>query len=142
MEPGAKTPPANVVAATADEVQLKRGGTAEAKINLAIVAPYHIHANPASLKNLIATTLTIDEHTDIKFEKPIYPPPVMKTFSFDKTPLAVWEGTVTISVALKAGATTTAGAQQMAAKLRYQACDDNACYPPRTIDVAIPVSVK
>lgn len=141
-ESGAKTPPENVVVATADEVQLKRGGTAEAKINLAIVPPYHIHANPASLKNLIATTLTLDEHTSIGFEKPTYPPPVMKTFAFDKTPLAVWEGTVTVLVSLKAPSTMSPHSEPMFAKLRYQACDDNACYPPRTIDVSIPVTVK
>ncbi|MEO7508440.1 MAG: hypothetical protein ABIZ95_14450, partial [Pyrinomonadaceae bacterium] len=111
MEPGAKSPPADVVSVKIDAVQVKPGGSAEAKLNLGIVSPYHIHANPASLKNLIATTLTIESPPDLTFEAPIYPAPVMKTFSFDKTPLAVWETSAIVSVKLKAGAKSATGSR-------------------------------
>ena len=58
------------------------------------------------------------------------------------TPLAVYAGTATIGVKLRAGTNQTTGVVTVPAKLRYQACDDDTCYPPKTIDVSIPLNIK
>jgi hypothetical protein len=34
------------------------------------------------------------------------------------------------------------GLVNVAGKLRYQACNDRMCLPPKTIDVTVPVSVS
>jgi hypothetical protein len=141
-DPGAKTPPENVVTTSAAEVQLKPGGTADAKVSLAIADTYHVHANPATLKNLIATTLTVTAPPGFKIDTPVYPPGQTMKFSFDDKPLSVYAKTAEISVRVHADAKQAVGVVNVPAKLRYQACDDTACYPPKTIDVSIPVSVK
>jgi hypothetical protein len=141
-QPGTKVPPENVVAAQAAEVELHPGSSVDVNVNLAIVEGYHVHANPATLKNLIATTLTVTTPAGIKADAPAYPAAQMMKFSFDETPLAVWAGTANIGLRLHADAKMPLGTQMIPAKLRYQACDDTACYPPKTIDVTIPVSVK
>jgi hypothetical protein len=45
-------------------------------------------------------------------------------------------------VAFEAAPTAKKGQQSIPAKLRIQACDDQVCYPPGSIDIAIPVTVK
>ncbi len=139
---GQKTPPENVVTTSVTDVELKPGGAAEAKVSLSIVNPYHVHSNPATLKSLIATTLTVTPPAGIKVDAPVYPPGKMMKFSFDDQQLSVYAGTAEIGVRFHADTKQAAGVVNVPAKLRYQACDDTACYPPKTIDVTIPVSVK
>lgn len=142
VDTGQKTPPENVVTTTVPEVELKPGGSAEVKVNLGIVDPYHVHSNPATLKSLIATTLTVTPPSGIKADAPVYPQGKMMKFSFDDQQLSVYAGKAEIGVRVHADAKQAAGTVNLPAKLRYQACDDTACYPPKTIDVTIPISVK
>ena len=51
-------------------------------------------------------------------------------------PLAVFEREFLIGVQLSLPASAAAGDLTVPAKLRYQACDANMCYPPTTADVA------
>ena len=141
-EAGTKPPPENVVTVIVPDVNLHPGTEDEGKVNLTIAAGYHVHANPASLKNLIATTLTVSPPAGITAAAPTYPAGKTMKFKFDETPLSVYAETATISVKFKADRNVPLGSQSVPAKLRYQACDDNACYPPKTIDVTIPVSIK
>ena len=93
-------------------------------------------------KSLIATTLTVITPPGIKADAPVYPPGQSMKFTFDPQPLSVYAGKAEIGLRLHADGKQAAGVVNIPAKLRYQACDDTACYPPKTIEVVIPVSVK
>jgi len=43
---------------------------------------------------------------------------------------------------LKAAPSAETGKHNLSATLRVQACDDQVCYAPGTIDLTIPVTVK
>lgn len=136
-----KTPPANIVTASVDEVQLSQGGEAIAAVEVRIADGYHINGNPAS-KYQIATTLSIEPGGGITVSQPQYPPYLTKKFSFSPEPITVYEGQATIKVQLKAAADAAKGAQTLRAKVRVQPCDDQACYPPRNIETTLPVIIK
>jgi DsbC/DsbD-like thiol-disulfide interchange protein len=140
-ETATKQPPANIVTASAAEVQIASGGAAEVAVQLRIADGYHINANPAS-KYQIATTLDVAPASGITAGPPQYPPSLTKKFSFGPEPIAVYEGEATIKVQLKADASAAKGAQTLRAKLRVQPCDDLACYPPRNIEASLPINVK
>src|SRR6267378_4273576 len=78
--------------------------------------------------------------TSLNFVK--YPNEINKKFSFSEKPLAVYEGEVPIKVLLKAAAATTRSSHSLPAKLNVQACDDQVCYSPGTLELTIPVVVK
>ncbi|HYE64184.1 MAG TPA: protein-disulfide reductase DsbD N-terminal domain-containing protein [Pyrinomonadaceae bacterium] len=137
-----KTLPAEIVRASASEVLIAAGGTAEASVQAQIADGYHINANPPTLSYLIATQLLVEAGGGITAGRPVYPSPITKQFAFEKQPLAVYEGEASIKLPLRAEATASKGLRTLAAKLRVQACDDQACYPPRTIELSIPVNVK
>lgn len=139
----ATSAPANVVSAEALGLEISAGSAAEAAVRVKIAEGYHVNANPPTLPYLKATELQIETSEGITAGQVIYPPAELKRFSFDETqPLAVYEGEVTIKVPLSADAAATKGARSLRAKLRTQACDDKACYPPRIADVSIPVTIK
>jgi DsbC/DsbD-like thiol-disulfide interchange protein len=138
-----KTPPADVVRASADPVEIKAGSSAEAPVKLTVANGYHINANPPSFSYLIATELTVEPSEGITPAQPVYPASVKRSFAFAKDgPLAVYEGEATIKLPLTAAGNAQKGAHNLKGKLRVQPCDEESCYKPRDIEVSLPVTVK
>lgn len=142
--PATKILPENIVTASVAETQLPVPGSAEATVLVNVMSGYHINANPATGKYQIATQLTVAKNADIDVGQPQYPQALTRKFSFSPEPLAVYEGQVPIKVTLgrSAGKNALPQSQTLRATLRVQPCDDQACYPPRNIEVSIPVAFK
>jgi hypothetical protein len=137
-----KAPPADVVRAQSASVEMKAGASAEASIKLTIANGYHINANPPSFSYLKATELEVEPSSGITPGKPVYPASVTRKFAFSKDPLAVYEGETEIKLPLSAASDAPKGAQTLKGKLRIQACDEEACYQPRTVETSITVTIK
>jgi thioredoxin:protein disulfide reductase len=133
---------AGVVNAQPQTVEVNAGGSGEAVVRLVIQSGYHLNANPPTYPYLKATELEIKPGEGVTVGKVTYPLPVSGTFAFAEKPLAVYEGTTELKAELKADKTAQKGNRAMRAILRIQACDDQVCYPPGTIDLQIPVTIK
>lgn len=131
-----------VVTVEAPPVEINAGASTETGVRLKVDHGYHINANPASFSYLIATELDVPKADGISAAKVNYPRPLIKKFSFSEEPLAVYENEADLKVTLLADASAKQGQTSLPAKLRIQACDDQVCYPPGTIDVWIPVTVR
>ena len=109
---------------------------------LRIPTPYHVNANPASEDYLIPTELKIEKSQHYTVGKIEYPKAVEKAFEFSEgKPLKIYEGTVKIPFELRLAKTAPKGNLTVKASLRYQACDDKACYPPQTLKADFTVRV-
>ena len=138
-----KTPPADVVRAEASNVEIKSGGAGEASVKLTVANGYHINANPPSFPYLKATELTVEPGAGVTPGKPVYPAGVSRQFAFSKEgPLSVYEGETAIKLPLNVAGNAKKGAQNLKGHLRIQACNEEACFPPRTIEMPVPVTVK
>ena len=124
------------------EVQIRAGGETEAEVRLDIKEGYHVNANPPTDKNLIGTALTVAGGEGLTAGAPVYPRAVMKKFEFDERPLAVYEREAVIKFPLRAAPSAARGQQTLPAKVRVQPCNDQACFPPRTIETTIPVTIN
>jgi hypothetical protein len=131
-----------VVKATAQPVEIAAGGSGEVVVHLAIQNGYHINANPPTYPYLIATALEVPAADGVSVDKISYPKALNRKFVFAEKPLAVYEGETEVKAQLKADKSAKQGQPSLAAKLRIQACDEAVCYPPGTLDLAIPVSIK
>ena len=134
-------PPADVVQASAAEVELTPGGKAVAAVIVIIKPGYHINANPSS-KFQIPTTLIVDAERGISGSAAIYPPGISKKFSFSPDSIVVYEKEIVIKQPLQATGETAKGGLSLHGKLKVQPCDDQVCYPPRVLPVSIPVIIK
>lgn len=56
-------------------------------------------------------------------------------------PVSVFSGNFDIATKFKAPATAPVGPAIVSGKLRYQACNDTMCLPPKTIDISLTVDV-
>lgn len=146
-EPQANKQPAqvsstSVVKVTPEEVTLAKDASGDAVVHLKVQEGYHVNANPATFSYLIATKLDVTPASGVSVESITYPDPVTRTFSFADEPLKVYEGDALVKAKLKAAPSTEAGKHNLSAQLRVQACNDQVCYPPGTIEVTIPVTIK
>lgn len=133
----------SVVQVATQPVELSAGGSSEAVVRLTIQNGYHVNANPPTFPYLKATTLEIPAAEGVTAADVTYPKAVEKQFAFapDK-PLAIYEGEVELKATLKADKAAKPDRRSLPAHLRIQACDDQVCYPPGTLELTIPVNIK
>ncbi len=117
---------------------------AQTMVNLDFRVPpgYHINSNLPKSEFLIPTALKMSLPTDIILGKIAYP--AGKDLSFPFSPdekLNVYTGDFTIGLAVHPLSSVTPGKYVMHGVLRYQACDNAACYPPKTVPVSFNVKV-
>ncbi len=149
--PAAISSSAQVVKVSSLPLSIPANGSADAIVTLSISPGFHINANPATFPYLIATELQLTPSTDNPIDPgtPVYPTPVKKKFVFAEQPLAVYEGDVNIRLPLhfasagKSYVQMTSGAHlSQPITLKVQACDEEKCFPPATLNAEIAVEVK
>lgn len=118
-----------------------RGTSFQVAVVLKIRDGFHINAREKSADYLIATDLRVESPVGFKLGKVSYPKGELRTFSFSKTPLNVYQGQVILRVPAQALANAPLGAQHIPLKVRYQACSNEICLPPVTLNVDTQVNV-
>ena len=132
----------DVVKAEPQPVNIAPGESTEATIILTIQKGYHVNANPPTYPYLIPTALDVSPHDGLSIGQISYPAPINIKLAFAEKPLAVYEGQTAITATMKADDSVKPGERTIPAKLRIQACDNQVCFPPGSIDLTIPVTVK
>jgi hypothetical protein len=111
-------------------------------LNFRVPPGYHINSNTPKSEFLIPTALKMDLPTDIILGKIEYPAGEDASFPFSPDEkLSVYSGDFTIAVAVHPLKSVVPGKYVMHGVLRYQACDNAACYPPKNLPVSFEVKV-
>ena len=114
----------------------------ELSIPISIQPGYHVNANPATFDYLIATEVTIDKSDGLTFGKPAYPAAEKRKFQFAEQPLAVYEGNIQVKVPFQAAPNAAKGKRSLAVHVRVQACDEEKCFPPDTLQSTRVIDLK
>jgi hypothetical protein len=122
-------------------VTLHRGKADTAHVTVTVKDGYHVQANPASDTYLIPTTLQVKARAGITAGKPRYPRGRAYQLKGSTDNISIYDGTFEIAVPVRAGRTASHGQKMLKATLRFQACDDKACFAPTTLPVEIEVVV-
>jgi thiol:disulfide interchange protein DsbD len=104
-----------------------------AVVELAIAAGWHVNAHDPGDAFMIPTTVDVTPPAGASVGAVRYPQAVTRVLPFsDGKALRLYEGTVRIQADVAGAA---AGGEPLRARLRYQACDDTTCLPPRTVEL-------
>jgi hypothetical protein len=123
-------------------VTAQRAAQTMVNLNFRVPAGYHINSNTPKSEFLIPTALKMDLPTDIVLGRIEYPAGEDRSFPFSPDEkLSVYSGDFTIAVAVHPLHSVVPGKYQMRGVLRYQACDNAACYPPKNLPVSFEVKV-
>jgi DsbC/DsbD-like thiol-disulfide interchange protein len=128
------TPPMSVLA--------KRGSTLSVKLPAHMRDGYHCNSNTPSDEYLIPLKLSWTGGGPLQFEAVKYPKPSVEKYPFSDKPLSVFSGTFEIVTDFKVAADAKPGQVTLSGKLKYQACNDSMCLPPKTLDVQVPVIIE
>ena len=120
----------------------KRSEAVQTKIPISILEGYHVNSNKPSDEYLIPLTVTWTSLGALENGQLTFPKPSMEKYEFSEKPLSVFTGNIELAASFKVSATAAAGPGIASGKLRYQACNNRACFPPKTVDVNIPYQVQ
>jgi Disulphide bond corrector protein DsbC len=120
----------------------QRGQQTMVNLNFRVPSGYHINSNMPKSEFLIPTALKMDLPTDIILGKIEYPAGEDRSFPFSPDEkLSVYSGDFAVALAVHPLHSVVPGKYLMRGVLRYQACDNAACYPPKSLPVSFEVKV-
>ncbi|HEX8161593.1 MAG TPA: protein-disulfide reductase DsbD N-terminal domain-containing protein [Pyrinomonadaceae bacterium] len=119
----------------------QQGRPVQAAIVLDVPAGYHVNANKVGNKFSIPTTVKIDAPEGARVGPVSYPRGAVRTLKFSKDPLALYEGRAILRFTATFPAGFKTGETELRARVRYQACNDEVCYPPVTREITMPIAV-
>jgi hypothetical protein len=122
-----------------EQVTVPAGKASTVALHFRIGQGLHINSHTPKDAYLIPTTLAIPAASGVRLDGATYPAGVDFTLPVDpSTKLSVYTGEFVITAQIAA----QRGNHLVQGTLHYQACDNNACMPPKTIPVAIDVIGK
>lgn len=123
------------------KITAKRGESVTAKVEVHLQPGYHVNSNTPSDAYLIPLRITW-ESSVWKPEDVQFPKPSNEKYQFADKPLSVFTGNFEIVTRFKIPPDAPLGLNLVAGKLRYQACTDRMCLPPKTVEVKFPVDTR
>ncbi|HEX8632920.1 MAG TPA: protein-disulfide reductase DsbD domain-containing protein [Pyrinomonadaceae bacterium] len=122
----------------ADKAQ--RGRSVQAAVVLDIPRGFHVNANKAA-KFSIPTVVKVDAPRGLRVSAVAYPRAVVRRLSFSKDALSLYEGRAVMRFNVIVPANYQTGLTELRAKVTYQSCNDEVCFPPTTREVKLGINV-
>lgn len=121
------------------ELAVSNSSQQELALRFAIDSGLHINSHAPHSEFLIPTTLKLDAPAGVEISTVQYPPGVDYHLAFDpKDPLNVYTGEFGVLVRVRAHP----GHYTLHGQLHYQACDNRACNPPKTLPLTLDLTAK
>jgi DsbC/DsbD-like thiol-disulfide interchange protein len=131
--------PKTYILYAAEPQTVPAGRHAQLELRFQVVPGYHVNSHTPKSPYLIPTVLTLQAASGVKTDALQYPAGKPYSFAFDPTDkLDVYAGDFSIGLPVVAAP----GDHTLDGTLRYQACDNASCYPPRTLPVRILFTAK
>jgi DsbC/DsbD-like thiol-disulfide interchange protein len=122
--------------------KVRKGRTVQGTIVIDIPAGYHVNSNKPLEKFLIPTQLKIEAPAGVRVGPTLYPRALVRSLKFSKNKVAVFEGRTTIRFTVTVPAGFSSNSVELKARLRYQSCNDDVCFPPQNKDVSLWLTVE
>ncbi|HEU4366054.1 MAG TPA: protein-disulfide reductase DsbD domain-containing protein, partial [Candidatus Krumholzibacteria bacterium] len=119
-----------------------QGGNAQIAIEIKIREPWHINANKVTEDFLVPTDVVFELPAGVTLRGVVYPAGKELKLDFAESALRLYDGTVRVGAVVDVDAAAAIGETTVTARVTYQACDNEKCLLPQTIDVAIPLRIS
>ncbi len=122
-----------------DAVQVEAGKPQVVELRFRVDPGFHINSHTPHDETLIPTVLQLDAAEGVAAKDAEYPSgTAFKLPVGDGQTLDVYQGEFRVRLRL----TAQKGEWSLVGGLRYQACDNAACFPPRTLPVRVAVEAR
>jgi thioredoxin:protein disulfide reductase len=122
--------------------KIKKGRIVRATVVMDIPSGLHVQSSKPLDKFLVATKLDVETPSGMKVGPISYPRALMRKLKFSKGMVAVYEGKSLVRFNVTVPANYSGGSGEIKGKLRFQACNDESCFPPVTREVKMWLNVE
>jgi DsbC/DsbD-like thiol-disulfide interchange protein len=140
--PLAQSPPNIAVNGYVSGDSVRRGRSAQAVVVMEIPSGFHVNSSRPLEKFLIPTQLQVEVPAGVKVSAVSYPRALLRKLKFSKNRVAVYEGRAMMRFNVTVPASYGSDSTELRARLKYQACNDEVCFPPQSREISIPVRVR
>jgi thiol:disulfide interchange protein DsbD len=133
--PAFAQPPRAKITPFVEHETVHAGARTRVALTVSLPEKLHVQSDQPRDPSLIPTVLTIEPSPTVRVHNLVFPHPTDFKQEGQAEPLAVFEHEFVLGAELEVAADAS-GDIVIAAKLRYQACDDKVCFQPRTESVA------
>jgi hypothetical protein len=120
---------------------VSRGGSVKGTVTLSIPGGLHVNSNRPNSQYAIPTSVKLTA-SGAKTGAVSYPRGRNRKFQFSEDTLNVYEGTVSFGFNLTVPASFKGNVVKVRAVVRFQACTEEVCYPPKTQEITLTAKVK
>ncbi len=117
------------------------GGVLKTAFEVRLPRGYHVNSREPLDEYLIPTRLELEVPEGVSVRQTVYPEAIELRTSFSDKPLSVYEERFLIGATLAVGNNVEPGERVITGTLRYQACDDKACYRPTSKKIELTLVV-
>ena len=130
----------------ADPATVQPGEALSVIVVLDHVAGFHTWPHdpvvPPEFEGLIPIATSVEASTlpeGVGVEKIYWPEPVTVTVHYIRDPveLLAYAGEAVVRMVVRTAADTPDGERRIELRVRYQACDERVCYPPKTVNLIV-----
>ena len=122
--------------------KVRKGRAVQASVTMDIPSGLHVQSSKPLDKFLVATKLDVETPAGMRVGPISYPRALMRKLKFSKATVAVYEGQAVIRFNVTVPANYSGGSGEIKGKLRFQACNDDSCFPPLTREVKMWLNVE
>jgi hypothetical protein len=132
----------NVTVTPVSPLVIARDKTGKVDLHFQVGNGFHINSNQPKSDLLVPTALTLEPPSDMLIAKPSYPPGQDYKVEWQtEGPLSVYAGSFDVTAQIIPSKAISPGTYRVHGILRYQACDNRQCYPPKRMPVEFDVKV-
>ena len=121
--------------------RVQRGTTLQAALVMDIPDGFHVNSSRPLSSFSVPTTVKIEAPRGMRVSAVSFPRAVVRKLSFSNDQLAVYEGRAVMRFNIIVPANREMGVMELRARIRYQSCNDEVCFPPVTREVTMPIAV-
>lgn len=122
----------------ADPTEIYAGSMFEILVRVEIAAAYHLYATNSVGKPFVPITLNLTLPNGVEAVSDWTAPPPTRTRSGD----LIYTDSVQFRRSLRVGSNVSTGLLSIGGELRYQACTEELCWPPRALKLSTTVGVS
>ena len=130
-----------VTVAPIGEVVVPRGGRAPLEIALRVNRGFHVNSHQPNDELLLPTVVHLDPPEGITITNIVYPEAEELELPFASKKLSVYSGSFAVIAEVRAHKFVTLDTRRVRGEVRYQACDNRQCFPPKTAPFQFDVKV-
>lgn len=124
------------------DLTVQLGKSVPVQFTIHIKPGFHVNSHQPISPELIRTEILFSPPEDLVVAKVHYPPGELMSFPFDpNNKLSVYSGDFIVRAVVLPQPKASAGRYTVHADLKYQACDNSSCYPPKKVPIAFNVRI-